>query len=117
MAPPDGTPSWKPRPRSQTPRTLRRRRPEAEPHLPLHRQGVGELRDYSVVPGVQGVTLGLLRLDKKGEGPTDGLLEEAYLANVIYDIWAKSRRRYGSPRVTLRYGSRENIVREERGDA
>jgi putative transposase len=33
-------------------------------------------------------------------GPSEGDLDEAYLANAIYDIWAKSRRRYGAPRVT-----------------
>jgi transposase InsO family protein len=37
---------------------------------------------------------------KKGEGPTESLVEEAYLANRIYDVWRKSRRRYGVPRVT-----------------
>ena len=37
---------------------------------------------------------------KKAEGPTDDVLEEGHLANRIYDIWRKSRRRYGSPRVT-----------------
>ena len=33
-------------------------------------------------------------------GPDEATLEEAYLANRIYDIWAESRRRYGVPRVT-----------------
>jgi putative transposase len=37
---------------------------------------------------------------KKGEGPTESLVEEAYLANRIYEVWRKSRRRYGVPRVT-----------------
>ena len=37
---------------------------------------------------------------KKGEGPSEADLDEAYLANAIYDIWKKSRRRYGVPRVT-----------------
>jgi putative transposase len=37
---------------------------------------------------------------KKDRGPTDDLIDEAQLANRIYDIWRKSRRRYGSPRVT-----------------
>lgn len=36
----------------------------------------------------------------RGEGPGDGLLEEAHLANAIYDAWKRSRRRYGAPRVT-----------------
>ena len=36
----------------------------------------------------------------KGEGPTDAVIAEAHLANRIYDIWKRSRRRYGAPRVT-----------------
>ena len=37
---------------------------------------------------------------KKGEGPTEADLEEAALANEIFDIWKSSRRRYGVPRIT-----------------
>jgi putative transposase len=37
---------------------------------------------------------------KKTEGPSEAELAEAYLADRVYDIWAKSRRRYGAPRVT-----------------
>ncbi|MGH9055187.1 MAG: IS3 family transposase [Acidimicrobiales bacterium] len=37
---------------------------------------------------------------KADGGPSDGLFDEALLANRIYDIWTKSRRRYGAPRVT-----------------
>jgi len=33
-------------------------------------------------------------------GPKESELEEAYLANQIYDIWKKSRGRYGAPRIT-----------------
>lgn len=36
----------------------------------------------------------------KGEGPSDAVVAEAHLANRIYDIWKRSRRRYGAPRVT-----------------
>jgi transposase InsO family protein len=36
----------------------------------------------------------------RGEGPSDALIDEAILANRIYDIWRRSRSRYGSPRVT-----------------
>lgn len=36
----------------------------------------------------------------KGEGPDEALVDEAYLANTIFDTWATSRRRYGVPRVT-----------------
>ena len=36
----------------------------------------------------------------KGVGCSDEVWEEALLANRIYDIWAASRGRYGSPRVT-----------------
>jgi hypothetical protein len=31
-------------------------------------------------------------------GPDEATLEEAWLANRIYDIWAESKRRYGVPR-------------------
>jgi transposase InsO family protein len=33
-------------------------------------------------------------------GPSEALVEEAYLANRIFDVWRRSRRRYGVPRVT-----------------
>jgi transposase InsO family protein len=54
---------------------------------------------------------------KKGEGPSEADLDEAYLANVIYDIWKKSRRRYGVPRVTAalaKQGARVNDKRVAR---
>ncbi|MDA8317318.1 MAG: IS3 family transposase [Actinomycetota bacterium] len=37
---------------------------------------------------------------KKGGGPDPATVDEAILANRIYDIWKRSRRRYGAPRVT-----------------
>lgn len=36
----------------------------------------------------------------RGHGPCDALIDEAHLANRIFDIWRRSRRRYGAPRVT-----------------
>jgi transposase InsO family protein len=48
---------------------------------------------------------------KKGEGPSQADLEEAALANEIFDIWKSSRRRYGVPRITaalLKKGTRLN---------
>jgi putative transposase len=54
---------------------------------------------------------------KKGEGPRQADLDEAYLTNVIYDIWKKSRRRYGVPRVTAavaKQGARVNDKRVAR---
>jgi transposase InsO family protein len=33
-------------------------------------------------------------------GPGEAVLEEAYLANRIFDMWRRSRGRYGAPRVT-----------------
>ena len=47
-------------------------------------------------------------------GPTDALWDEAILANQIYEIWARSKGRYGVPRVaeTLRrQGQRVNRKR------
>lgn len=37
---------------------------------------------------------------KQGAGPDDATVEEAILANRIYDVWRKSKRRYGAPRIT-----------------
>ena len=36
----------------------------------------------------------------RGEGPSDALIEEAILADRVFDTWRRSRRRYGAPRVT-----------------
>jgi transposase InsO family protein len=36
----------------------------------------------------------------RGQAPDEATIEEAHLANLIYDLWKKSRRRYGSPRLT-----------------
>ena len=51
---------------------------------------------------------------KKGEGPSQADLDEAYLANVIYDIWRKSRRRYGVPRVSAALAKQGARVNEKR---
>jgi transposase InsO family protein len=53
----------------------------------------------------------------QGAGPDEAAVEEAYLANRIYDIWAASRRRYGVPRVTAqlwREGVKVNRKKVER---
>ena len=44
----------------------------------------------------------------RNEGPGEQTLEEAYLSNRIFDIWAKSHKRYGAPRVTAQLW-RENM--------
>lgn len=36
----------------------------------------------------------------RGEGPSNALVEEAILADRIFDLWRRSRRRYGAPRIT-----------------
>lgn len=36
----------------------------------------------------------------RGDGPTEALIDEAYLADRIFGIWRRSRCRYGAPRVT-----------------
>ena len=54
---------------------------------------------------------------KVDAGPDDALMAEAYLANRIYDIWVRSRRRYGVPRVTAelwRQGTRVNAKKVAR---
>jgi hypothetical protein len=50
----------------------------------------------------------------KGEGPSEAELDEAILANKIYDIWAKSRRRYGAPRITAALCKGGDQVNEKR---
>jgi transposase InsO family protein len=50
-------------------------------------------------------------------GPDDACRDEAILANRIFDIWARSRGRYGAPRVTAalwRAGTQVNHKRVER---
>jgi HTH-like domain/Integrase core domain len=49
-----------------------------------------------------------------GEGPSGALWDEALLAKRIYDIWAKSRRRYGAPRVTAALWRQGQPVNEKR---
>lgn len=51
---------------------------------------------------------------KGGEGPSDALVDEAHLANRIYDVWASSRRRYGAPRVTAALWKNGCYVNEKR---
>ena len=54
---------------------------------------------------------------KTGQGPSRATLDEAWLANRIYDVWASSRGRYGAPRVTaalLRAGVEVNEKRVAR---
>jgi transposase InsO family protein len=53
----------------------------------------------------------------RGDGPSEGLIDEAILANRIFDIWRRSRRRYGAPRVTaalLKAGVKTNEKRVAR---
>jgi transposase InsO family protein len=53
----------------------------------------------------------------RGEGPSEKLIDEAVLANRIFDIWRRSRRRYGAPRVTaalLKAGVKVNEKRVAR---
>jgi putative transposase len=51
---------------------------------------------------------------KRGEGPSGADLDEAYLANAIYDIWKLSRRRYGVPRVTAALAKQGTRVNDKR---
>jgi transposase InsO family protein len=50
----------------------------------------------------------------KGEGPSEADVFEAHLANRIYDIWVKSHRRYGAPRVTVALRKGGDHVNEKR---
>jgi putative transposase len=51
---------------------------------------------------------------KEEHGPSDATMEEAQLANAIFDVWVKSRRRYGSPRVTAALWKQKEQVSEKR---
>jgi transposase InsO family protein len=53
-----------------------------------------------------------LRRDQ--EGPNEALVEEAYLANRVFDIWRRSRGRYGAPRVTAALRKQGAEVNEKR---
>jgi len=48
------------------------------------------------------------------DGPGEAVLEEAYLANRIFDIWRRSRGRYGAPRVTAALRKQGVEVNEKR---
>jgi transposase InsO family protein len=50
----------------------------------------------------------------RGDGPDDATLDEAYLANRIYEVWRRSRRRYGAPRVTAALQRQGVAVNEKR---
>jgi transposase InsO family protein len=53
----------------------------------------------------------------RGEGPSDALIAEAHVANRIFDIWRRSRGRYGAPRATaalLKAGVKANEKRVAR---
>jgi putative transposase len=50
----------------------------------------------------------------RGHGPDDAAVEEAQLANRIYDIWRASRRRYGAPRITAALWKQGVVVNEKR---
>lgn len=53
-------------------------------------------------------------LGRERAGPSEGLLEEAYLANRVLDIWRRSRGRYGAPRVTAALRKQGVEVNEKR---
>ncbi len=53
----------------------------------------------------------------RGEGPSGALIDEAILANRIFDLWRRSRRRYGAPRITaalVKAGAKVNEKRVAR---
>lgn len=54
---------------------------------------------------------------QKGPGPGDDTVSEAQLANSIYDCWVKSKRRYGSPRITAALRAQGHRVNKKRVEA
>lgn len=53
-------------------------------------------------------------LGRQESGPSEALIEEAHLANRIFDIWRRSRRRYGAPRVTAALRKKGVEINEKR---
>lgn len=47
-------------------------------------------------------------------GPDEATVDEAILTNEIHDIWTRSRRRYGVPRVTAELWRRGRVVNHTR---
>jgi transposase InsO family protein len=53
-------------------------------------------------------------LGRQHGGPSEALVQDAYLADRIFDIWRRSRRRYGAPRVTAALRKQGLEVNEKR---
>ena len=49
-----------------------------------------------------------------GDGPSEATWDEALVVDAIFDIWARSRRRYGSPRVSAALAKQGWKVNEKR---
>ena len=97
---------------------VRLARPAAAADLPVHRIGDRPVRGAGPCAGWRRCrprrTYGWRC---RGEGPSEALVDEAILANRIFDIWRRSRGRYGAPRVTaalLKAGVRVNEKRVAR---
>jgi len=88
--------------------------------LRIYRLIESESADFAVrtlckVAGVSASAYYMWR--SRGGGPSEGLVDEAVLANRIFDIWRRSRGRYGAPRVTaalLKAGVKVNEKRVAR---
>ena len=52
--------------------------------------------------------------ERAAAGPDPATIDEAILANRIYDLWAKSRRRYGAPRLRAALGHEDTLVSKKR---
>jgi len=53
-------------------------------------------------------------MQKRGDGPSNALREEALPADQIYTIWKKTRNRYGSPRITAQLWRKRIVVSEKK---
>lgn len=51
---------------------------------------------------------------RNDEGPSDAVIDEATFANSVFDIWKRSNRRYGAPRVTAALWRQGILANEKR---
>jgi transposase InsO family protein len=63
---------------------------------------------------VPGVALGLLLLESRRRRPDQATWDEALVVDAIFNIWARSRHRYGSPRVSAALAKQGWKVNEKR---
>ena len=87
------------------------RRTSSQNELRLHRRALLGSARLGVLPGDEGVDVGLLPAPRRAGHRRE--LAEASRANTVFDIWKMSRHSYGMPRIRneLRLGRHEGCSR------